>query len=75
MEGKQLTYEIICDAVKGEPKAQEFLLNYYDAYINSLVMMVGIADNGEDVYHVDEDIKIQIQHRLLEGTRRWRLMA
>lgn len=72
MEEKKLTYELICAALHGEPQAQEEILNYYDEYINTLAMAENETESGEKVRFVDEDVKAQIQLRLLEATKKWR---
>lgn len=72
MEEKKLTYDLICAAVHGNRQAQEQILNYYDEYINALASVEDEKENGEKIRYVDEDIKAQIQIRLLEATRKWR---
>ena len=36
MKENELTYELICAAVKGEEEALNQILRYYDDYINTL---------------------------------------
>lgn len=72
MEEKTLTYDLICVAAHGDPKAQEQILNYYDEYINSLSTIEEETESGEKIRYVDEDIKAQIQMKLIEATRKWR---
>lgn len=72
MEEKKLTYDLICAAVHGNRQAQEQILNYYDEYINALASVEDEKENGEKIRYVDEDIKAQIQIRLLEATKKWR---
>lgn len=74
MEEKKLTYGLICAAVRGEPQAQEEILRYYDEYMNSLAMVEDEAENGEKIRYIDEDVKSDIQIRLLEATRKWRVL-
>lgn len=54
MKSEKLTYEVICAAVKGEEKAQEFILDYYEAYIHSLVTRSEITASGTPIYTLDE---------------------
>lgn len=72
MEEKKLTYDLICAAVRGDLQAQEQILIYYDEYINSLASVEDEKENGEKIRYVDEDVKAQIQLRLLEATKKWR---
>lgn len=72
MEEKKLTYELICAAVAGDAKAQEEILERYDEYINSLATVEEEKEDGEKVRYIDEDLKAQIQLRLVEATRKWR---
>ena len=68
----KLTYPLICDAVKGDPKAQTAILAYYDDYINSLATVEETTEDGTTVSYIDEDIKTEIQMRLLSATKKWR---
>lgn len=72
MEEKILTYDLIYAAAHGDPKAQEKILSYYDEYINSLSTVEEENEGGEKTRYVDEDVKAQIQLRLIEATRKWR---
>lgn len=70
---EELTYELICAAMRGETEAQEQILNYYDEYINALATVEKVAETGEKIRYIDEDLKIQLQFKLLEATKKWRL--
>lgn len=72
MEEKKLTYELICAAVAGDKQAQEEILNHYDEYINSLATVEEEKGDGEKIRYIDEDLKAQIQIKLMEATRKWR---
>ncbi len=68
----KLTYPLICAAVKGDPNAQMAILEYYDDYINSLATVEETAEDGTAVSYIDEDIKTEIQMRILSATKKWR---
>jgi S-methylmethionine-dependent homocysteine/selenocysteine methylase len=70
----EITYSLICAAAKGDTKAQEQILNYYDDYINSLATVVIENEYGEKIKFIDEDLKSQLQLKLLEATMKWRLL-
>lgn len=70
----EITYSLICAAAKGDAKAQEQILNYYDDYINSLATVVIENEYGEKIKFIDEDLKSQLQLKLLEATMKWRLL-
>lgn len=70
----ELTYDLICAAVRGEPDAQEHILIYYNDYINMLSTVEKTNEKGESVRYIDEDIKVQIQIKLLEATKKWRVI-
>ena len=72
MDEKKLTIELICTAVRGDKRAQEKILSYYDDYINTLAAVEKRTDTGEPVQYIDEDIKALIQLKLLEATGKWR---
>ena len=72
MDEKKLTIELICAAVRGDKRAQEKILSYYDDYINTLAAVEKRTDAGEPVQYIDEDIKALIQMKLLEATGKWR---
>ncbi|SHK43194.1 helix-turn-helix domain-containing protein [Hespellia stercorisuis] len=69
-----LTLDIIFSAVQGEAKAQRIILQHYDKYINSLVTTVSEDENGNKYYQLDEDLKIQLQYKYLEGIKKWKVI-
>ena len=72
-ETSELSYHLIQHAVCGESKAVEKILHIYDKYINSVVMLEATDMNGNTIKTIDEDMKIQIQMKLIESIQtKWR---
>lgn len=72
-ETPELSYNLIQQAVSGESKAVEKILHIYDKYINSVVMLETTDMNGNAMKTIDEDMKIQIQMKLIESIQtKWR---
>lgn len=72
-ETPELSYHLIQQAVSGESKAVEKILHIYDKYINSVVMLETTDMNGNAMKTIDEDMKIQIQMKLIESIQtKWR---
>lgn len=72
-EAPELSYHLIQQAVSGESKAVEKILHIYDKYINSVVMLETTDMNGNIIKTIDEDMKIQIQMKLIESIQtKWR---
>ena len=72
-ETPELSYHLIQQAVSGESKAVEKILHIYDKYINSVVMLETTDMNGNTIKTIDEDMKIQIQMKLIESIQtKWR---
>lgn len=72
-ETPELSYHLIQQAVSGESKAVEKILHIYDKYINSVVMFETTDMNGNTIKTIDEDMKIQIQMKLIESIQtKWR---
>ncbi|MGN0631961.1 MAG: helix-turn-helix domain-containing protein [Ruminococcus sp.] len=72
-ETPELSYHLIQQAVCGESKAVEKILHIYDKYINSVVMFETTDMNGNAIKTIDEDMKIQIQMKLIESIQtKWR---
>lgn len=72
-ETPELSYHLIQQAVSGESKAVEKILHIYDKYINSVVMFETTDMNGNTMKTIDEDMKIQIQMKLIESIQtKWR---
>ena len=69
----ELTYPLIKRAVNGEPEALVEILRYYDAYINSLVTYEITGPDGRLHRHIDEDMKVQVQMKLVDAIQeKWR---
>lgn len=63
---KDLTCEIICDAVNGNDEAEEFILDYYEPYIIKLAKVPFINKQGQVSYVIDEDIYMSLKLKLHE---------
>ena len=72
-QSHELTYDLIKRAVHGDQQAIEAYLRYYDAYINSLVMYDEVGPDGRIYRHTDEDMKIEVQMKLVDALQnKWR---
>lgn len=72
-ETLELSYHLIQQAVSGESKSAEKILHIYDKYINSVIMIETTDMNGNTIKTIDEDMKIQIQMKLIESIQtKWR---
>ena len=72
-QSHELNYDLIKRAVHGDTAALEEILLHYDAYINSLVTYETIGRNGEVFRHIDEDMKMQVQMKLVDAIpKKWR---
>lgn len=72
-ETHKLSLNLIQQAVCGNEKAAETILHIYDQYINHLVTYEVTDTNGKVIQIVDEDMKIQIQMKLIEAIQtKWR---
>lgn len=63
---KELTYEIIRDAVNGSEEAEEFIFDYYEPYIIKLSKIPFIDKHGRVSYIIDEDIYMSLRLKLHE---------
>jgi len=63
---KDLTYEIISAAVKGNDEAEEFIFDYYEPYIIKLSKIPFIDKQGQVGYIIDEDIYMSLRLKLHE---------
>ena len=57
MKENELTYELICAAVKGEEEALNQILRYYDDYINTLATVEAEDEYGKpylSLIHISE---------------------
>ena len=62
----ELTYEMICDAINGNEKAEELILAYYEPYIIKLSKIPVISTTGKIRYVIDEDIYMSLKMKLHE---------
>ena len=69
MKENDLTYELICAAVK---TALEEILRFYDDYINALATVKGEDAQGKTYRYIDEDLKSRIQLKLIKAIPKWR---
>lgn len=69
----KLTYEMIQRAVNGDPAALEMILKHYEPYHNTLATYETVDADGTVRLEIDEDIKAQIQQRLVYAIQnKWR---
>ncbi len=68
----ELTYELIKRATSGDREALSEILEHYDAYINALVAYETVGENGEVRRAIDEDMKAQVQLKLVEAIKKWK---
>lgn len=69
----ELSSDLIERAVVGEPEAVEKILHIYDKYINAIVSYEVKDAYGNIIRRIDEDMKIQIQMKLIESIQtKWR---
>lgn len=72
-QSHELTYDLIKRAVHGDQDAIEAYLLHYDAYINSLVEYEEIGPDGRVYRYIDEDMKIEVQMKLVDALQnKWR---
>lgn len=72
-QSHELNYDLIEKAVRGEPNALEKILLHYDAYINALATYEIISADGTIYRHIDEDMKVQVQMKLVDAIqKKWR---
>ena len=72
-QSHELTYDLIKRAVHGDQKAIEAYLLHYDAYINSLVAYDEVGPDSRIYRHIDEDMKIEVQMKLVDALQnKWR---
>ena len=72
-QSHELTYDLIKRAVHGDQEAIEAYLLHYDAYINFLVSYDEVGPDGRIYRHIDEDMKIEVQMKLVDALQnKWR---
>ena len=68
----ELSCDLICNAVNGQPDALETLIRHYDGYINAKCAYEYVDENGILRIRVDHDMKSQVQIKLVEAIKKWR---
>lgn len=66
----EITYDIICEAAKGNCEAEELIFDYYEPYIIKLSKVPYIDNEGNVKYMIDEDIYMNLKlklHSLIQG--------
>ena len=72
-QSHELTYDLIKRAVHGDQQAIEAYLLHYDPYINSLVAYGEVGPDSRIYRHIDEDMKIEVQMKLVDALQnKWR---
>ena len=70
-----LTIDLIMKAMQGQPEALEYILKLYDNYINAFCCYETFDADGIIHIGLDEDMKVQIQNKLLDAIQhKWRPM-
>ena len=70
-----LTIDLIMKAMQGQPDALEYILKLYDNYINAFCRYETFDADGIIHIGLDEDMKVQIQNKLLDAIQhKWRPM-
>ena len=70
-----LTIDLIMKAMQGQPEALEYILKLYDNYINAFCRYETYDADGIIHIGLDEDMKVQIQNKLLDAIQhKWRPM-
>lgn len=62
---RELSDDLIMRAVNGEEKALQRILKIFDPYITAVSSFDKVLPGGEIVRELDEDMKIQIQMKLV----------
>lgn len=65
-ERQDLTYETICNAVKGDIDAEDAIFDYFEPYIVKLSKKPLLNENGQVRYIIDEDVYMSLKLRLHE---------
>lgn len=63
---KDLTCEIIFNAMNGDIEAEEAIFDYFEPYIIKLSKKPLLNENGEVRYIIDDDIYMSLKLRLHE---------
>lgn len=70
---RELSDDLIARASNGEEKALERILEIFDPYITAVSTFDRVISDGKIMRDLDEDMKIQIQMRLVEAIKNnWR---
>ena len=62
----KLTESIIDDAVHGDPFAMEFILEFYDLYLQSLAQIEFFDHENRFIGYYDPDVKHMLQQKILK---------
>lgn len=70
---RELSDDLITRAFNGEEKALERILEIFDPYITAVSTFDRVSSDGKIMRELDEDMKIQIQMKLVEAIKNnWR---
>lgn len=70
---RELSDDLITRAANGEEKALERILEIFDPYITAVSSFDRVTLDREVVRELDEDMKIQIQMKLVDAIKnKWR---
>lgn len=70
----ELTLDLIEKAVNGDESAMADILKYYEPYHTALATFETIDESGKIHKQVDEDMKVQIQYKLTEAIKKWKVI-
>lgn len=65
--GEDERMAVLRAAMQGERDAQQAILDYFDDYINAISTITIYSEGGSAMTNRDEDIKIQLQSKLLKS--------
>ena len=69
----ELSVSLIQQAIDGNEKSLETILKIYNRYIDHMVTYEITDINGKAIHILDEDMKIQVQMKLIEAIQtKWR---
>lgn len=72
---KMLPYEIIMSAISGDAQSVNYVLEYYDPYINELCKRkIKLAD-GREYDQVDDFMKLRIRAKLIEKIVNFKILC
>lgn len=56
-------------AINGDNLAEQAILDHFEGYVNKLSLVTLYSDSAQSHTYLDEDIRIQLQARILESLK------